>query len=141
MGLEWSSSSPSSKSFPTASPATGKWLLFGMCSLMPLDMLHTPKMKYQCKLICDRGEAERAHLNRLLQYLHCSVFGFCCRPSPFSSAVPEAAGPSMDCMGSIMTGPVEARECWGIGKRTNVNRRRKSRSTRSGGSGRGKEKG
>ena len=53
-------SSPSSKSFPTASPGTRKGLFLCMGSLMPLDVLHTPKMKPQSKLICDtREEAER----------------------------------------------------------------------------------
>jgi hypothetical protein len=40
-----------------------------------------------------------ADLNRLLQYLHGRVLGFCCRCSPFSSAVLDGAGASIDCRG------------------------------------------
>jgi len=42
-----------------------------------------------------------ADLNRLLQYLHGRVLGFCCRVSPFSSAVPDGGGASIDCRGSM----------------------------------------
>lgn len=33
----------SSERFPTASPAAGKGLLFGVCPFVSLDMLHTPE--------------------------------------------------------------------------------------------------
>lgn len=57
---------------------------------MPLYVFHTPNMEAQCKLICNSGGRRKvlfAHLKRLLQYLHGRVLGFCCRVSPFSSAV------------------------------------------------------
>jgi hypothetical protein len=58
-GVQWGTGTdpdlPSSKRFPTPSPAATKRFLFGMCSLMPLDMFHTPNMESQCKLICRSG--------------------------------------------------------------------------------------
>lgn len=42
-----------------------------------------------------------AYLNRLLQYLHGRVLGFCCLPSAISSALPEMVAVStdrIDCM-------------------------------------------
>lgn len=36
---------PSSKTLPTAIPLAGERLLFGMCSLVPLDVLHSPKVE------------------------------------------------------------------------------------------------
>lgn len=42
-----------------------------------------------------------ADLNRLLQYLHGRVFGFCCRCSPFSSAVLGGGAVSIDWRGSM----------------------------------------
>lgn len=43
----------------------------------------------------------RTDLKRLLQYLHGRALGFCCRASPFCSAVLEGAGPSIDWIGSM----------------------------------------
>lgn len=37
-----------------------------------------------------------AYLNRLLQYLHGRVLGFCCLPSAMSSALPEMVAVSTD---------------------------------------------
>jgi len=54
-GCKSETSSPSSKSFPTSIPLARKGLFLGMSSLVSLNMLHTPNMKPQCKLICDRG--------------------------------------------------------------------------------------
>lgn len=51
-----------------------------------------------------RGRSEDmppSYLKRLLQYLHGRVLGFCCRPSPFSSAIPVKAGASMVCTDCI----------------------------------------
>jgi hypothetical protein len=96
---------PSSKRFPTSSPATRERFLFGMSPLVSLHVFHTPNMESQCKLICRSGGRRGArlrvgasptftpartrlvvtHLKRLLQYLHGSVFGFWFRFSPFSS--------------------------------------------------------
>jgi hypothetical protein len=99
-------SSPSSKCFPTARPAAGKGFLLCMGSLVSLDMLHTPNIRGQCKSICRIEEADGASflstdLKRLLQYLHGRVLGFCCRISPFSSAVLDGGDASIDWSGSM----------------------------------------
>ena len=96
--------SPAPKRLSTTSPAARKGLFLGMGSLVPLDVLHTPNMREQCKLICTRGDGRSfalADLNRLLQYLHGRVLGFCCRLSAASSAVIDGAGASIDCSGSM----------------------------------------
>lgn len=59
-----------------------------------------------------------ADLNRLLQYLHGRVFGFCCRCSPFSSAVLGGGAVSMDWRGSMgeeASTLLAWGVCWGIG--------------------------
>jgi hypothetical protein len=79
-----------------------------MGSLMSLDMLHTPNIREQCKPIYSIEEADGAvpypvdtDLKRLLQYLHGSALGFCCRISPFSSAALDGGEASIDCSGNI----------------------------------------
>jgi hypothetical protein len=98
--------SPPSKRLPATSPATSKWLFLGVCSLMSLNMFHTPNMRGQCKPIykieeMDGGCALRTDLNRLLQYLHGSALGFCCRVSPFSSCARDGGDASIDWSGSM----------------------------------------
>ena len=53
-------------------------------------------------------------LKRLLQYLHGSAFGFCCRVSPFSSAWLDGGDASIDWSGNIA--PETSVFCanWGI---------------------------
>jgi hypothetical protein len=79
-----------------------------MGSLMSLDMLHTPNIRKQCKPIYSIEETDGVvphpmdtDLKRLLQYLHGSALGFCCRVSPFSSAALDGGDASIDCSGNI----------------------------------------
>lgn len=60
-GSKETSSSPSTKCFPTTGPGTGKRLFLCMSPLVPLDMLHTPNIKVQCKSICRGGEDDGAN--------------------------------------------------------------------------------
>jgi hypothetical protein len=117
------SRSPSAERLPTTRPATGEGLFLGMGSLMPLNMLHTPNMKGQCKPIYKIEQADGlfpwrgTDLKRLLQYLHGSALGFWCRVSPFSSAGLDGGDASIDWSGNI----AQKRGLlgnWGIGTET-----------------------
>jgi hypothetical protein len=74
---------------------------------MPLNMLHTPNMRGQCKSIYKIEQADGlfpwrgTDLKRLLQYLHGSALGFWCRVSPFSSAGLDGGDASIDWSGNI----------------------------------------
>jgi hypothetical protein len=53
-------------------------------------------------------------LKRLLQYLHGSALGFCCRISPFSSAWLDGGDASIDWSGNIAQEMSVFRANWGI---------------------------
>lgn len=72
--------SPPTKGLAAAGPTAGEGLFLGMCTLMPLYVLHPPGSSIGLAKRKDAREGVHGNgacLKRLLQYLQGRVLGFC----------------------------------------------------------------